>query len=86
MVVGTCISAFTGLDIPAPLGPIWIVGDVFLRKFFTVYSTSPSSPPLLLSTFLPSLSLSLPPLRRLRLTASIFADKGTDSVGFAVSA
>ncbi|GAA5841282.1 hypothetical protein JCM3766R1_005013 [Sporobolomyces carnicolor] len=36
-VQGTCISAFTGIDIPAPIGPIWIVGDVFLRKFYSVY-------------------------------------------------
>ncbi|GAA5846218.1 hypothetical protein JCM9279_005863 [Rhodotorula babjevae] len=36
-VQGTCMSAFQGLDIPAPMGPIWIVGDVFLRKFYTVY-------------------------------------------------
>ncbi|GAA5940521.1 proteinase A [Sporobolomyces koalae] len=36
-VQGTCISAFTGIDIPAPVGPIWIVGDVFLRKFYSVY-------------------------------------------------
>ncbi|GAA6062852.1 hypothetical protein JCM10212_006105 [Sporobolomyces blumeae] len=34
---GTCISSFTGIDIPAPVGPIWIVGDTFLRKYLTVY-------------------------------------------------
>ncbi|EIN10642.1 endopeptidase [Punctularia strigosozonata HHB-11173 SS5] len=36
-VQGTCMSAFTGLDINLPGGSLWIVGDVFLRKYFTVY-------------------------------------------------
>ncbi|GAA6019233.1 hypothetical protein JCM10207_005046 [Rhodosporidiobolus poonsookiae] len=37
-VQGTCMSAFQGIDInPGDGSSIWIIGDVFLRKFYTVY-------------------------------------------------
>ncbi|KAG6329226.1 hypothetical protein ID866_9864 [Astraeus odoratus] len=33
----TCISSFTGLDINPPDGALWIIGDTFLHRFYTVY-------------------------------------------------
>ncbi|KAI0307181.1 Asp-domain-containing protein [Multifurca ochricompacta] len=36
-VQGTCISAFTGMDLNLPGGALWIIGDAFLRRYYTVY-------------------------------------------------
>jgi saccharopepsin len=34
---GSCISTFQGMDFPAPTGPLAILGDAFLRRYYSIY-------------------------------------------------
>ena len=48
-VQGSCISSFFGMDIPEPVGPLAILGDAFLRKWYSVYDLGTNSVGLALS-------------------------------------
>merc|ERR1712000_26007 len=34
---GQCLLGFTGMDVPAPAGPLYILGDVFMRAHYVKF-------------------------------------------------
>jgi hypothetical protein len=40
---GTCLFAMTGLDVPAPAGPLYILGDVFMRAYYVKFDVDNSA-------------------------------------------
>ena len=36
-IQGSCVSTFMGMDFPEPTGPLAILGDAFLRRWYSVY-------------------------------------------------
>jgi hypothetical protein len=41
-----CLFGMTGIDVPAPAGPLWIAGDIFIRKYYSIFHLPDTKYPL----------------------------------------
>ena len=61
-----CALAFMALEVPPPRGPLWIFGDIFMRKYAAVFDRDGDR-----VGFAPSVHYAEQPVGRLHVAAAV---------------